>query len=1234
MDKAAVKSFAVWARSKLIENIKQRADELGITENGIKEPPASNAAICGNGSFNNAEIEQRKSLVAIIKEKGFNNVMEEAAYSWLFRILALRFMEVNNYLPNGVRVISSVEPGRKEQDIIREALNSDLDLDRELVYTLQDKNETETLYRYLLIKQCNALKRILPGLFGETEDYTEILLPSNLLSESSVIRQLAARIPEENFKDQVEIIGWMYQFYISEKKNEIFEGLKRNIKITKENIPAATQLFTPRWIVEYMVENTLGRFWVEGHPNDLLKRKWQFYIDETEQEVKEQLEEIRLKNRFIRPEDIKILDPAMGSGHILVYAFDVLYDIYKSEGYSEEDIPGLIIENNLYGLDIDDRAYQLAYFALMMKARSRKASIFNEKVNVNICAIQESNGFPKEAMEYLVNLSETEPENKVHREDIEYLINVFRDAKEYGALLHVKPVNFKAIERILDDLRKRETEDFPGYKYRSIILDKIPPLVKQAKIMSSKYDVVVTNPPYMGNKGINDRLRDYISEKYKDVKSDLFSVFIVRNFDYAKPCGHLGFMTPFVWMFISSYEKLREIILTKKTVTSLVQLEYSGFEEATVPICIFTTRNTYVHAKGEYIRLSDFSGAEMQPIKTLEAVRNPKASYRYSVESEKFRNIPGMPVAYWASNRIIDCFKKGKPLGEIAEPKVGLQTGDNDKFLRMWYEVPVCSIGFNCLSTEKAAESRLKWFPYNKGGEYRKWYGNHEYIVNWGNDGTEIKTFRDGNGKLRSRPQNTQFYFKQGITWSFVNSSYFSVRYTEQGFIFDVGGSSVFPPEKYQLLLTGLLCSKVSTELMKVLNPTLNFQAGNVASLPVIMPDNNEVHKIDAIVKENINISRIDWDCFEISWDFRKHPLLIHKGSSATIEEAFNNWSAFAEKQFQKLKANEEELNRIFIKLYGLQEELTPEVEERYITIRKADRARDIKSFISYAVGCMFGRYSIDAEGLIYAGGDFNDRWKCENGRWKVRKTVKGEYGNLIEDIWVDASFAPDMDNVLPVTDEEYFENDIVLRFVEFVKAAFGEDSLEENLDYIAYALGRKPSETARQAVRRYFLREFYKDHVKAYRRRPIYWLFDSGRQDGFKALIYMHRYDELTVEKVRTHYLHKLHKIYEMEIEKLDIMIHSNLSQIEKNNAGRKRKKLLDKMKECLQYDQAISHAADRGIKIDPDNGVKINYARFQGIEIQRDEGKPFKADLLAKLHYIKRGKLQGIDSQKQLQL
>lgn len=1235
MDKTAIKNFAVWARKKLIEDIKQKAYELGITEKDIKEPKitSSDIMIIGDKTLTREEIRQRESLVLRIREKGFNEIVEQVAYTWFNRFIALRFMEVNGYLPSGIRVLSSLEPGKKEPDIIREALNIELDLDRELVYKLQDANDTEGLYRYLIVKQCNALNEILPGLFEKIEDYTEILLPSNLLNEGSVIRKLVNDIPEDDFKDQVEIIGWMYQFYTSEKKDEIFKDLKKNIKISKENIPAATQLFTPHWIVRYMVENSMGRLWLEGHPDEELKCRWKYYLEEAEQEpeVQNQLEEIWAKSRNIKPEDIKVLDPAMGSGHILVYAFDVLYDIYKSAGYSERDIPKLILENNLYGLDIDDRAGQLAYFAIMMKARSKSRRIFREKINLNICAIQESNGIPKEAIDYFVNTGETEQEKKILREGIGYLINIFQDAREYGSILRVKPVEFDIIERRLEEIMNEKPNNLFEYQYRNIILEKIPPLVKQARIMSGKYDVVCANPPYMGSKGMNSKLSEFLKKYFPDSKSDLFAVFM--QLPYVRENGMIAMINQHSWMFLSSFEKLRENIILNNTVINMLHLGPRAFEEIggeVVQSTAFILREKYIkNYKSVFIRLTDVKEPQEKEKLMLSAKdKDSKDNSLYFIaESDCFKAIPGMPIAYWVSDKVIDCFVKGKPLAEIAEPRQGLATGDNDRFLRLWHEVDNNLIGLHKKSIEDFHSSGMKYAPYNKGGEYRKWYGNFDNVIKF--DIENYKELSNSGNHLPSR----QFYFKQSITWSFVGTSYFGVRYSPVGSVFDVGGSSIFPTEEIIFYLTGLMCSKISTKIMNILNPTINFQVGDVKRIPVI---NSAKYKpiIDELVKENIIISKTDWDSFETSWDFKKHPLLIYKSNSTTIKQAFDNWVTFTEKQFNRIKANEEELNRIFIEIYGLQDELTPEVEDKDITISRIYNSKEdipesmkgnnyvltredvIKSFISYAVGCMFGRYSIDVEGLVYAGGNFEDKWRFENGKWKVRKTVKDKEGKVMEDTWVDAAFAPDMDNIIPITDEEYFEDDIVGKFVEFLKVTFGEDTLEENLDYIADSIGRKSSETARQAIRRYFVKEFYKDHVQVYQKKPIYWLFDSGKQDSFKAIIYMHRYDEFTVARIRTDYLHKLQKAYEAEIKRLDIIIDSNVSQREKTNARKKKEKIIKQMEECMQYDQIIAPVANQRIKIDLDDGVSINYSKFQGVEISQGEGrKPLTADLLAKI-------------------
>lgn len=1217
MDKSAIRNFAVWARRKLIDDIMQKAYEIGISENDIKEPEVitSDTLIINNISLKKYQIKQRQQLVSRIRDKGFHEVVEEVAYTWFNRFIALRFMEVNEYLPTGVRVLSSIEKGKNEPDIINEALNIDLDLDKELVYKLQDENNTEDLYKYLIVKQCNALNEILPGLFEQIEDYTEILIPNNLLQDSSVIRRLVQDISEDDFRDQVEIIGWLYQYYISEKKDEVFDALKKNIKITKENIPAATQLFTPDWIVKYMVENSLGRLWQEGHPNEELKSSWKYYIEEAEQEkdVQKQLDAIREKSKKLKPEDIKVLDPAMGSGHILVYAFDILYDIYRSAGYSEKDIPKLILNNNLYGLDIDDRAAQLAYFAIMMKARSKNRRIFREKINLNICSIQESNDIPKEALQFLISPMEVELEKKIHREDIEYLVNVFENAKEYGSILQVRKLDFDIIEKRIEEIRTGVAQNMFELQFKNIILDKVPALIKQGKIMSQKYEILVTNPPYIGIRSMNSILAEYARKNFKHSKNDISTIFMETSMKSLKKDGFMAMINIPSWMFLSSYEELRKDIINSHVIMSLIHLG-RGIFGSDFGTTTFVVRNTEsVRYKGKYRKLFDKQGSvENVENLSIKFIDNPN---EYNVAQRKFTLIDGSPIAYWVSDKVIEVFVKGIKLENIAEPRQGMATSDNDRFLRFWFEVKNSKIGFHFTNREEAKKSNLKWFPYNKGGGYRKWYGNNEYLINWENDGVEVKQFRDyKNATLSSNMgvAGLPYIFKNNITWSKVTIGEFSVRYLPSGYLFDVSGCSIYGEETTNKKLLALLNSKVITTLIKGISPTVNYEVGTIKKLPVYHLEKYNNDHID----ECIQIAKQDWDSFETSWDFKRHPILVHNKDTNSIGSAFDNWSAFTLSQFYKLKSYEEDLNRIFIEIYELQGELSPEIEDKEVTIRKADRKRDIISFISFATGCMFGRYSIDAEGLIYAGEVWKDKWNIVDGQKRVKKIVKDDDGNIIEDTWIDATFIPDEDNIIPILDDEYFDDDIVSRFVNFVKVTFGKNTLEENLDYIAESLGKKGSETSKQTIRRYFLKDFYKDHIQTYQKKPIYWLFDSGKNDGFKALIYMHRYDEYTVAKVRTDYLHKLQRKYEAELKRLDIIIDSNVSEREKANARKKKEKIQKQVSECLQYDQVIAHVANQKISIDLDDGVSVNYAKFQGVEIPQGDGKkPLKADLLAKL-------------------
>lgn len=1235
MDKTAIKNFAVRARNKLIKDIEQKAYELGITEKEIKDIETFEGGFRvkdfeNSKVYKKYEIGQREKLIANIRTKGFHQLIEEVAYTWFNRFIALRFMEVNEYLPTGVKVLSSVEEGKIEPDIIKEALNVDFGLKekaydeyREIVYRLLDAKDTDDLYRFLLVKQCNQLGSIMPMVFEEIGDYTELLLPDRLLGEGSVIRDLVDSIKEEDYKDQVEIIGWMYQYYISEKKDQVFAGLRKNKKITKENIPAATQLFTPKWIVKYMVENSLGRLWLESHPDKDLQSKWEYYLEEADQDPQVQKKLDELKDPNLNPEDIKLLDPAMGSGHILVYAFDLLYDIYLKANYSERDVPRLILEKNLYGLDIDDRAGQLAAFALMMKARSKNRRIFRRKIDLNISPIQESNGITKEAIEFFYK------EDKKIKEDIEYIIEVFKDAKEYGSILDVKKLDFQALENRIEEIRSGEVTDFYELEYKETILDRLPDLIKQGRIMSAKYDVVSTNPPYMGRRGMNPKLIKYLDKNYPYSKSDLFAVFMELNL--VKQNGYLAMINQHSWMFLSSFEKLREKIINSQTIYSMLHLGPRAFEEIggeVVQSTAFVFKNKVLdNYKGSYVRLVDFNNSEEKEIKALDAIRNPVFEYCCTMKQNNFKEIPGIPLAYWVSENFIINFYKGISIDEISD-FTGSQniTANNNKYLRLTWEI------------ERNNVSGGKWVLYSKGGEFRKHYGNLEYVVDWSSNAR--KFYRENK---TSNLLDEKYWYKKGVSYSGISTKGTGFRYLPEGCVFDKGGPAIIKIDRLYYILA-LLNSKVTVAYLSLLNPTLNIQVKDIKNIPIII-DKVYCSDIENIQKNNVSISKSDWDSFETSWDFKVHPLanfnkyinnyhdsLLELGILtdreaiyvANLEHAYNQYKQFTDSQFNQLKSNEEELNRIFIEIYGLEDELTPEVSDRDITITKIFDSKEeiyediegnryiltkedvIKSFVSYAVGCMFGRYSLDEEGLIFAGGQFKDSFKIENGDLKVN-TSQG---------WKKSSLPVTMDNVLIMADDDYFQDDIVNRFVDFVKVTFGQETLEENLDYIAEALGQRTTETSRQTIRRYFLRDFYKDHVRSYQKRPIYWQFNSGRQDGFKALIYMHRYDMSTVARIRTDYLHKLQRMYEAEVSRLDHIIDSELPARDRTAARKKRDKINKQIEECLTYDQIIGHIAHQRIEIDLDDGVKNNYALFQGVKLSQGEGrKPLKADLLSKI-------------------
>ena len=1193
MDKNAIKKFAVWARTELIARVSLKGVEYGITEDNIED---ANADSVGDKVLTVDEKKQRQALIAEINDKGYKQVMEEVAYTWFNRFSALRFMEVNGYLPSHVRVFTDEENNFKPQ-IITEAIHLDLDgLDMEKVYELKDAEKTEELYKYLLIVQCNALNKILPGMFQKIADYTELLLPDNLLREGSVIQLMIELIPEDDWKDAVQIIGWLYQYYNSEKKDDVFAALKKNVKITKENIPAATQLFTPDWIVRYMVENSLGRLWLEGHTDvkeqllpteeeqsayaagnrDPEDTKWHYYLEEAEQEpeVQAQLAEIRKEYAALTPDQLKVIDPCSGSGHILAYMFDVLMKIYESYGYTTREAVASIVENNLYGLDIDDRAAQLAYFAVMMKARQYDRRFFSRSIQPHVYAIVESNHVDKFAVDYFRN-----GDAKLTTA-MDTIISELHDAKEYGSILTVTTQEWSA----LYDRFAEITEDIN--MSRDTALRELLPLVQVAEALAQKYDVVVTNPPYMGASNMNPKLNDFIKRNYADYKSDFFSSFVIHCSEMTKESGYCGFFTPYVWMFIQSYEKMRNYLYNQTTVETLIQFEYSAFEEATVPVCTFAFQNRHIQKKGCYLRLVDFRGGmEVQRQKTLEAIENHDCGFYYERSTNNFSEIPGSPVAYWVSAQVRNAFANNPLIEDVLETRNGMSTTNNNLFLKMWFEPCIEKCGFGSFTATSAKESSKKWFRYNKGGEFRRWYGNNDYVVNWENDGEKLKKYvSERYGSYSKEIRSEDRYFYESITWSGVTSSQTGFRFSSQGAIFDSGANGLFADETRILKYTlGFLNTKLVVDFVKCKNPTINTGSGTIGKLPIRIQD-DKIQYVNTIVDECIEQSKTDWDIFETSWDFQHHPLLREV---STIDEAFEQWQVECDDRFNQLKANEEELNRIFISIYGLQEELTPEVEDKDVTVRKADLGRDIRSFISYAVGCMFGRYSLYNEGLLYAGGS------------------GGDFGSLVEKIqdylreqgksrFPENEFYPDADNIIPVCDDEYFEDDIVGLFVEFVKTVYGADTLDENLEFIANALGGKGQ--PKDVIRNYFLNDFYSDHCKIYQKRPIYWLFDSGKKNGFKALIYMHRYQPDTIARIRTDYVHEQQARYRTAITDLEQRI-ANASTGERVKLNRKLTTLQAQDTEIRTYEEKIHHLADQMISIDLDDGVKKNYAIFQDV-------------------------------------
>jgi hypothetical protein len=1198
IDKGKVKKFAINARRTLIGDIKLRLRQIGIDENGIADKlPESTVEIeyyskIPGTELTGSKIFWRQDLVEILNrrkkktnlETALKDTIEEVAYTWFNRIIAIRFMEVNDYLPSRTRVLSS-EEGHNQPDIMFHALELEDDLGK---YTLEERNlikraqktnkpaDMDAMYSMLFIKQADALRQNLPYLFEKTSDYMKLLFTPRY--SNGVIKDLVTQIPESYFdveqEGQVEIIGWLYQYYNTELKENIISQPK-SIKYNDKQIAEATQIFTPDWIVKYMVQNSLGKYWIKclkaGGNNKSEAEiasdfNWNYYMPDAKQEDSVLKQEKNLRDEFAskKIEQITFLDPSMGSGHILIYAFDVFMQIYTSLDYSQREAAERILKTNIFGLDIDKRAFQIAYFAVMMKYREFDRKALKKQIKLNLFDIPESDNLKESDFEALSVIC-----NSKELINLRSLAKLFKNGKTFGSLILPNDLN---LENLINVLAKYEN-DFQTSFELQFIKEKLIKFISVAKIINRDFTIISTNPPYMGSSRMNAVLAKYSRKNFNNSKSDLFSMFMERWNNSLEKNGFCAMVTMQSWMFLSSFNKMRGTLLSKFTISNLMHMENNVMGIAFGTAVTILWNNYLPDFKGTYHQIKTNDVSKKIPEKL------PIRGNRYNCPKQtNFSKIPGSPIAYWASKNLIHDFEIGISMDKIVDARQGLATADNNRFLRQWFEVAINNICFNAKSLQESLESRKKWFPYNKGGAYRKWYGNYDYVVNWENGGYEIRNFKDANGKLRSRPQNTDYYFREAITWPKITSGKFNVRLRLCGSIHDTAGNEAFNENREILLYClALVNSKVNDQIIYTLNPTLNAQVGDFSRIPVLKSGKGVL--INKIVLNLICIAKQDWDSFETSWDFKHHPLLNHIAEhkqNLSLKAAYDQWEKEALDRFNQLKSNEEKLNRIFIDLYGLQDELTPEEDDKDVTVRKADKERDIKSFLSYFVGCVFGRYSLDVEVLTYAGGQWND----DNYQ----------------------SFKPNKDNLILLTDKDYFgdQRDLINRLQQFLIVIFGKENLSDNLTFIAEALDSKKLHRgieARDIIREYFIKDFYKDHCKIYQKRPIYWEINSGRNNGFKALFYLHRYDQNTMSIAREK-LHELQNYYEsnQKADKQQLLIEKDKKVIKQ--LKKEVEKLNKELDEIIKFDTPLQHVAGEKIKIDLDDGVLVNHQKVQGKE------------------------------------
>ena len=1147
MDKNSIKRYAVWARRELISRVSQRAAMYEITADGYGDQNANSV----NGIvLSQNEKKQRIALIGKIQEKGYEQVIEEVAYTWFNRFSALRFMEVNGYLPSHVRVFTNEDNSFKPQ-ILSEAINMELDgLNLQKVYDYKEADNEDELFKYLLITQCNALSKILPGMFQKISDYTELLFPDNLLREGSVIEQMISMIPQDDWLDQVQVIGWLYQYYNTELNELVYDGTLKKAKLNKELVPAATTIYTPDWVVEYMVENSLGKIWIKNRLNNTLKNRWKYYIDdvETDEDVQESSADTSMYNT-INPEDIRCIDPCSGSGHILCVLFDVLVTIYEDFGYSAREAVASIVKRNIWGLDIDDRAAQITYFSMMMKARQYDKRFFTRNIQPHTISFIETNNIKDIYLPLVEEKSLSEKSKTI----LNYLMDAFIDAKEYGSALLLKENDYDQLQKEWEQKKSDQKQGNMTIWEYSLDSD-IARIIEQSIVLTQKYDVVVTNPPYLSNGRMNGKLNKYVSSRYPEVKYDLSTVIYKTALDnLCKEDGYVAFITTKSWMFLSNFESFRRDHIQRVTFSSILDLGTELFDGKVGHnhIVSWVVQNSVSKTKGVGIRLSQFCYSA----KDKKEPEFFNVQHRYTFHQDLFSKIPGNPIAYWVSDSFIKAFSNGV-LGDRYITKKGMFTGNNDLFLRYWYEVDYEQIG----------ES---YRIYNKGGGYRRWYGNGLYVIRWKNNGYDVKNY-EGSGNI-----NEDFFYKECLTWNLVTLAPFCCRYLPQGQVMGDAGPTCLCNDKNMYYVLGYMNTCVANLFMSVLNPTMNYPTGVIDRLPLkIIPDGHDI--ISNLAKDNVTIAKADWDSFETSMGFTTHPLLYGKHPlnctngkrSAYISKDFELWQELSDERFLKMKENEEEINKFFIDALDLSEELNCSVNEESITLSRVDVQREIRSFISYAVGCMFGRYSIDYSGIAFAG-----------GLWDPEKYI---------------SFQPDGDAIIPICDDEYFEDDIVGRFIEFLRVVYGGETIEENLRFISGAIGGKGS--PRDVIRNYFINDFYSDHLRIYQKRPIYWLFDSGKKNGFKCLIYMHRYQSDTIARIRTDYVHEQQARYRTIISDLENQM-ASAGTGERVKLTKKLDGVKAKAEELRIFEEKIHHLADQMIRIDLDDGVKVNYAKFQDV-------------------------------------